>query len=266
MDLKEAAIHQKQPEAIRHPWEQARLEVVYQILQDFLPQIEAQTGTVLDMGCGDTFFVESLSERMPASRFLAVDISFEETMLQHLRKKFENRSIDIYASLPDALDKGNYPHIDIVLLLDVIEHIQDDISFMRWLSSFPQMSSGTLFIISVPAFQQLFCSHDYFLEHYRRYTNASLKRHMHEAGLEIIKEGYFFSSLLIPRGVRVLIEKLNPRPRQAQGIGAWQGGNTQTLLLKNALITDFKMTRFLHRMGLKLPGLSNYAICRKIVS
>ena len=66
----------------------------------------------------------------------------------------------------------------------------------------------TIFIITVPAYQKLFFSHDTFLKHFRRYTNTSLVRLIKKCGLDEIEKGYFFLSLLAPRYLSVQKERI----------------------------------------------------------
>ena len=51
-------------------------------------------------------------------------------------------------------------------------------------------------MITVPAFQCLFSSHDMFLEHKRRYTLPQVEEMVRAAGLEILSARYFFALLL----------------------------------------------------------------------
>ena len=68
-----------------------------------------------------------------------------------------------------------YPvHIkaDIVLAMDVLEHIQDDYSTLKeWKNT---LKPNGLLLITVPAFQHLWSSHDIFLGHHRRYNKKDI--------------------------------------------------------------------------------------------
>ena len=57
---------------------------------------------------------------------------------------------------------------DLVLLMDVLEHMTDDVTLLR--EYVERVTSGTRFLITVPAFGFLWSGHDEFLRHYRRYT------------------------------------------------------------------------------------------------
>jgi hypothetical protein len=57
---------------------------------------------------------------------------------------------------------------DLILLMDVPEHVDDDVGLMR--SALVGAAEHAYMLITVPAFQKLFSAHDIFLEHKRRYT------------------------------------------------------------------------------------------------
>ena len=94
---------------------------------------------------------------------------------------------------------------DLVLMMDVCEHVDDDFGLIRHYAS--MVEDETYFLITVPAFQFLFSGHDVFLEHRRRYTVSSLVRCVEGAGLEVINSSYFFATVFPIALVQRLIEK-----------------------------------------------------------
>ena len=254
MDLRELKATNNQP-LNRHPWELARLEVVYSLIKPLLKK----NNTVLDIGCGDLYVLESLYNKEIAGDFYAADIAFSEEQLKTYQEQFKNTPITVYSSV-DNLDANIKKEATAVLLLDVIEHIDDEIQFLKELTSKECINNDTLFFITVPAYQSLFTSHDVFLGHYRRYTNKMLEERLNEAGLEVIRKGYFFFSLLLVR----ILEKIKDKGDSSKtGLVEWKGSDTVTKMVKNILVIDAKVLIFFQRIGIKLPGLSNYAICRK---
>ena len=258
MDLREARARQI---IVRHPWELARLEVMDRVIQDHFDQQAAMT--VLDVGCGDTFFVEKLSERYPNCSFYAIDIEFESTDLEMLRAKFEKMSIQVFTTLEDMELNTAPKSVDIVLLLDVIEHIEDDVAFLQMLLDKPYINTQTKFFITVPAFQKLFMSHDVFLGHFRRYNNASLETSIRQAGMVKKDIGYFFSSLLPIRALQTLKERLAGQKENATGLVIWNGSKASAAWMKSILVLDYQIARLFKKIGIKLPGLSNYVVATK---
>jgi SAM-dependent methyltransferase len=79
---------------------------------------------------------------------------------------------------------------------DVIEHIQDDLSFVRSLAhSLAPM--GRLYL-TVPAFPWLWSHEDDFAGHYRRYTTATLRHLLEQCGFQVEYMTYFFQFLPLP--------------------------------------------------------------------
>jgi hypothetical protein len=149
--------------------------------------------------------------------------------------------------------------------MDVIEHIEDEIAFLRDLRGRPMVGPGTTFLVTVPAYQWLFGSHDAFLGHYRRYSNRALRRRLEAAGLRVLDIGYFFTSLLPIRLLQVIKERtFGVKPgAEASGLVTWQGSEASAGLLRSALVLDARLSLLVKSAGLRLPGLSNYAICVK---
>ncbi|MDF1591108.1 MAG: methyltransferase domain-containing protein [Desulfobacterales bacterium] len=262
MDLKEAKVYRNIDN--RHPWELAKLDVVHYLIKKYFPNFLHRKRVCIDIGCGDIFFAEQLAERMPYTTFLAVDTSFDQEALTRYKKWYSDTRIEVYNSTDDLI-LNSYGTADLILLLDVLEHIKDDVAFLKRLQSFEFISDNTLFLITAPAFQSLFCSHDHFLEHYRRYNLKSLRARLHAANLTELGHGYFFTVLLKLRIFQVLLEKIHkPLIRNTQ-VGNWRQKGYMNKLMKNILIIDFKFSCLLKEIGLTLPGLSIYIICKKSV-
>jgi hypothetical protein len=260
MDLLEVA--NRKGELRRHPWELARFNVVNKLLKEVIRNEDDYT--VLDIGCGDIYFVSRLSDLYPKINFFAIDTAFDDDAIFRLTNQVGNRKIKLFKTMDEAslvLKKA----ADLILLLDVVEHIEHDEAFLRSLHDNPAVRSSTNIMITVPAFQTLFCSHDAFLGHYRRYTNSTLKKVLQRAGFKENKIGYFFSSLIPTRLAQVFKEKITKSgERHTTGLVQWKGGQLITGLMKSVLLLDYYFFSFIKRIsGINIPGLSNYVICKK---
>jgi hypothetical protein len=99
---------------------------------------------------------------------------------------------------------------DLILLMDVPEHVDDDVGLMR--SALVGAAEHAYVLITVPAFQKLFSAHDIFLEHKRRYTLRQVEQVVQAAGLEILSTRYFFAFLLpIAATLRLLKQQSEAR-------------------------------------------------------
>lgn len=150
---------------------------------------------VLDVGAGSGFFSRKLLCAGLCRSATCVDIAYEadRTELQCGRPIAFVRSLECVTQ-------------DLILMMDVIEHVDDDVGLIR--SYTDRMPPGALVLVTVPAFQALWSGHDVFLEHKRRYTMAGLHRTLGKAGLEAIRSRYFFCALLPAVGVMRLWGRL----------------------------------------------------------
>jgi SAM-dependent methyltransferase len=259
MDLAESGFRQLEP-GRRHPWERARLRAVNWLIER---HARLEPGdVVLDVGCGDTFVVEQLSRRYPGVRFHAVDTAFTPRTIDLLRRRFEGTPVSLHRSLDDVPDlKGS---VAVVLLMDVLEHVPDDRAFLRDLSSRRFVSANTRIVITVPAHQWLFSSHDRLLGHHRRYSMTFLTRQIEAAGLAVDEHGPFFASLLPIRALQVLCERvLHVRTAALTGLAVWRAGEAAARASAVVLALDARLSMALARAGINVPGLSTFAVCRK---
>ena len=262
MDIKESDKEYFQ-DIGRHPWELARFRVIVDMMKSKMDKSQTNHGAILDIGCGDMFFLSSLSAEFPQMTLIGVDPALEPRTLDKYQSEFNKRNIYLYRDLQEIEIKQEF---SFVLLLDVLEHIKYDVSFLTKVKDHKFISENSVFIITVPAFQSLFCSHDTFLEHFRRYNNDSIAATVQASGLEIASKGYFFLTLLFPRIITVLTERISRSRNSSQiksKISNWTGNKTYTSLIKWVLIFDFRMAKILRCMGINTIGLSNFIICRK---
>ena len=93
------------------------------------------------------------------------------------------------------------------MLLDVLEHIEDDEAFIRAL--FKEMKPEGRLLITVPAMKVLWSSEDDEAGHFRRYDRRMLTNVLRKNGFKVIYCSYFYSWLMLPVFiVRVGMEKL----------------------------------------------------------
>jgi len=260
MDLKELRLA---GDGKRHPWELARRRVVADKVRSVARRhhfARRNQAHIVDLGCGDAYLVEFLARTFPHFNFVGVDINFSDDDLTTLRQTRANqKNLSVHKTLDDA--RNSIPDtVSLVTLLDVVEHIENDKEFLRELRQDSVISSDTIFFITVPAFQTLFCAHDTFLEHYRRYDKASLSLMLHDAGFQVLQQGYFFLSLIIPRYLQVRRERKQPRSGESFGVSQWRHGVLVTSAVKYMLLLDYLLLRHLN-----LAGLSCYAICKPSV-
>lgn len=243
MDLREQAL---QTSSHRHPWELARAAVVRSVLPADLP-----SRVVADIGAGDLFFA-GIVQAIGCRRFYAIDSGYADT--ENTGQFARSPSL---AVVPDQ-------SLDLVLLMDVLEHVDDEGGFLQQIR--PKMRPGSTLLVTVPAFQFLFSDHDRFLQHHRRYDFSRLESVLTREGFVVERSFYFFASLLPLRLLKKLLELLRrPRTQQEKGISQWgQPANSWiTRSVVGSLRFDAWICRILASSGFKLPGLSLCALCKK---
>ena len=258
MDLKELRVSDKIDSKQNHPWEFARSKVVISIIKKYIQS--ANNGIVVDVGCGDVFFLTRFADRYPDFDLIAVDIAFDQEIISKLKSKYKKYNIAFYNNIHSVT---NINKASVVFLLDVIEHIEDDIAFLKDLSSQEYINSDTVFVITVPAFNELYCNRDAWLGHFRRYSHRFLKEQIEMAGLTYIEGGYFFTSPLLPRYIQKIYEKFMPNQKDHnQGIGNYRGGAVLSFIYEKFLLMDFYFFRIFKFLKIKIPGISTYVICK----
>lgn len=171
MDLKESDILGAD---IEHHWYySSKAKAMTSLLQGAVPT------RILDVGAGSGFFSRYLLAHTTAQEAWCVDISYQADFDER-----ENDKVVYYRRSVGAIDA------DLVLLMDVLEHVDDDVALLKdYVDKVPR---GSRFLITVPAFNFLWSEHDDFLEHKRRYSLGQLEEVVQNAGLAVKYGAYFF--------------------------------------------------------------------------
>lgn len=258
MDVRQARVASKL-NSIRHPWELARYRILHRLFSTHVHSSLGNSDWVLDVGCGDGFVSDSLSVDFPDLHYGGIDPELPEGMCGPRN----DSPVVLRQSLTDVPCGAGT--IGVILILDVLEHIEDDGAALRAVLSDKRIAEDAVVILFVPAFQWLFYSHDRVLSHYRRYNRAALVALAKSAGLTIREDGYFFFALLPIRVIEVLLEKLGlTRPKDFAYSSTWAGGPTLAWFIAWAMEWEFRVMRGVCRMGIRLPGLSTYAVCARV--
>lgn len=251
MDLKERG-----PGSRRHPWEVARVRSVEKILQPFLD--DPAHKSLLDIGCGDAFALSAIQGDFGFRRADGVDVNLTAEQMGRLSR--ERPDIRLRNSYNDLL------RYEVMLMLDVVEHIRDDGAFIRDIVDRYLVQDGIL-LITVPAFQSLFSSHDTYLGHYRRYTRRGMMTLAEGNGLEVLAGGYLFSTLLPVRLLVCIYERLcRGGGTPGKGVGHWKRGDVISGVITRFLLRENSVLIALSGRNIHIPGLSVWILCKKRLS
>jgi SAM-dependent methyltransferase len=175
----------------RHWWWRAREAMLLREIERHRPP--AGWGSILDVGCGDGLFFDRLTGfgdvwGVESDQTLVPADSRHQTRI-HL----------------GPFDSTFNPsrRFGLVLMLDVLEHLPDPVAALRKAANL--LEPGGRVLLTVPAFQMLWTSHDEVNHHFVRYRRRSLNPVIAQAGLSLLSSRYFFHWLFpVKLGVRVL--------------------------------------------------------------
>jgi hypothetical protein len=211
----------------------------------------------LDVGCGDGWFSRQLHSHLPlGSTIVGCDVALND-------ERIAMQSV----GLPEEVRFTRHTPkegFDLILSLDVFEHVEDDVAFMRQLVADNLVPGGTL-LCSVPAWPALFSHHDRNLKHFRRYRPRDCAERLRSSGLNLVRQGGLFHCLLPVRCLQMLLWRQQEGSGQPidTGAGTWQGSAALTGLLTAVLSTEGYLSQLASAMGFHLPGLSWWALCEK---
>jgi SAM-dependent methyltransferase len=197
---------------------------------------------VLDAGCGSG---RTMDELRAYGRVHGFDLS--EEGVEHARGRGHR---DVHVA---RLEQIPYPDetFDVVTCLDVVEHTPDDVRSLRELLRVVR-PRGYL-VVTVPAYQLLWSSHDVANQHYRRYRRSTLRRAAQEAGWEPLTWSYFNTFFFLP-GAAVRVGERLRRPHKRRG-----RPNVQLTprALDGVLELPMRVEAGMIRLGARLPvGMS----------
>jgi SAM-dependent methyltransferase len=224
MDLKETDI--LGTDIGNHWYYQSKAKAMIRLLEGTSPQI------ILDVGAGSGFFSRYLLSHTGASAAWCVDTNYPADFDEVSPGKVLHgrRSLD-------AVDA------DLVLLMDVLEHVDDDVGLLKeYVGKVPR---GSRFLITVPAFQFLWSGHDDFLEHKRRYTLPQLEAAVRNAGLDVRCGAYYFGLVFPIAAVLRTAQQFSSRssPARSQLTRHRPIANTILKALCNAELPVMRMNR-----------------------
>jgi SAM-dependent methyltransferase len=171
-----------------HWWYRARREV----LADYIArEAGLKPGArILEIGCGTGHNLPMLA-RFGEVDAIEIDAAARAIASERLGKPVGDAPLPELPGVPRA-------SYDMIAVLDVIEHIADDVAALKAMADC--LKPGGAILIAVPAHPWMWSAHDVVNHHQRRYTKASLDAAIRAAGLT--HNGLrWFNSLLFPAAV-----------------------------------------------------------------
>ncbi len=179
-------------------WHRLRWQAVQRSLRGRPPR------ELADIGAGAGLLGRYLARDLPTVRY-----TFEEPLAS-----LENSLEEIYGA--DANVRGRtLLEADVVVLLDVLEHQEEDRVFLKDLLS--RMRPGARLVVTVPALSVLWSPWDEQLGHYRRYSRRTLRSAFEGTSAKVVEVSYLFPELVPPALARKALPKRSGATGGAEG-------------------------------------------------
>ena len=177
-----------------HWWYLGRRRILLRLLDGWVPPVNGgRERQVLDVGCGTGGMLSHLGRYGDA---FGVDMHEQAVRFCHTRG-LEHVQL---------VDDPPYPfadeQFDLVTVLDVIEHVDDDVAVLKEISRV--LRPDGILLVTVPAYMSLWGGEDVISHHRRRYRSGQLRERMIAADLEVQRLSYF-NTLFFPAvaGIRL---------------------------------------------------------------
>jgi hypothetical protein len=189
MDALETHLQRQIEQSRTFFWHRLRWRVV----SAYLPR--GRPFRLLDIGAGAGLLGEFLARDFSEATYLFVE------PIASLERHLEVR----HGTDRNAKEFDSFHDVEVVTLLDVLEHQRDDREFLGSIAA--KMDPGALLLITVPARMWLWSGWDVALGHYRRYEAVSLARCWEGLPFEVRELSYLFPELVPPAWARKILRR-----------------------------------------------------------
>lgn len=232
-----------------HWWWEGRRQILRQ-------SISKKPGLkILDIGCGTGETLSFLESYLSSPKLFGIDTS--QTAINFAIKRGHKNITKVDAKTLPFKDNT----FDYVLLLDVIEHIKDDVSIL--IEAKRVLCKGGKVIITTPALQFIWSEHDSEQGHFRRYVRRDMRAFSGKTNLPVVRISYF-NFFLSPAIIAVrLLGRLKPFAKFNRYDSKLNfdlaNKNIANSILKFIFVTEIKLMKYV-----SYPiGISIFTILRK---
>jgi SAM-dependent methyltransferase len=180
-----------------HWWFLARRQIVWSLMERYVDGGPQRRLRICELGCGTGGNLTAV-----AWKHDVVGVECSELALAYARRKLGSRVRQ--GSLPDGVDLP-VESCDVVLLTDVLEHIEDDTRSAA--AALRLLKPGGIVIATVPAYQWLYSPRDAQHEHVRRYGKSEFRSLWTGENAELLLLSHYNTLLFAPAAAARLASK-----------------------------------------------------------
>ena len=175
-----------------HFWIKRRFDVMKRLLSGY----DVNSLKVAEFGCGHGIVQRQVQEAW-GTLVDGFDLN-RKALIESIASDHSLYCYDVFER-----DRAFQKRYDLIILFDILEHVEDDAAFMDAVV-FHLAPGGTL-LVNVPALPFLYSRYDVAAGHKQRYTRSKLTRRAGRAGLRVLHDTYWGLSLVPLLAARKLI-------------------------------------------------------------
>jgi ubiquinone/menaquinone biosynthesis C-methylase UbiE len=145
--------------------------------------VKTEAPVLLEIGCSSGFMLHDIRQRLPHARLIGSD--YVRGPLEQLAERMPDVPLLQFNLVDCPLPDDS---VDALVLLNVLEHIEDDAAAVRQL--YRILRPGGIAVIEVPAGPNLYDVYDKLLLHFRRYSSKALRHLIRGAGFRVVDQSH----------------------------------------------------------------------------
>lgn len=180
-----------------HFWIKWRFEILKRQLKPLL----SEKTKILEIGCGNGVVMKQFED------YLGRPIEGCDLNRFAINNLVDNLSGTVYLYDIYDLDSSLIDKFDIILLLDVIEHIDDVKEFID--NALKHLKKDGKLVVNVPAHNWLYSKFDFVVGHKRRYNLAEIKNTFRQSNIDLLNVNYWgfsFITLVVLRKLYLIFK------------------------------------------------------------
>ncbi|WP_445778836.1 class I SAM-dependent methyltransferase [Shewanella sp.] len=167
----------------KHFWYIGRHKFILEILKRYEKK---QNFSAIDLGGGCGGWIDYLKKNMP-DRLNKIALADSSRVALLNAKRVIGSDVEAYQV--DLMELDLQEQWDVIFLLDVIEHCQDDVGIVR--EATKALKPGGKIIITTPALDFFWSHNDEYAKHLRRYNKNKYTAIANHTNLKLIDARYF---------------------------------------------------------------------------